>query len=85
MADPIAPRPPRRGSMLRLVTGVVLCVAALVITVAGFLRLARVLEAGGYGTPAVRDALMILGLAGACISAGIALLIWDLSQRYGDT
>lgn len=80
-----APTPrPRRGSMFRLVTGVTLCVVALVVTVAGFLRLGRVLEAGGYGTPAVRDALMILGAAGACISAGIALIIWDVSQRYSD-
>jgi hypothetical protein len=78
------PARPRRGSTLRLAIGVALIVAALAITVYGFLRLGRVLEAGGYGTPAVRDALIILGLAGACISAGIALIIWDVSQRYSD-
>lgn len=78
------PERPRRGSALRLGIGITLCVLALGITGVGFLRLARVLEAGGYGTPAVRNALMILGAAGACISTGIALLIWDISQRYGD-
>jgi hypothetical protein len=41
-----------------------------------------VLERGGYGTPAVRDALIVLGVAGALLAAGIATVIWDISKRY---
>jgi hypothetical protein len=68
----------------RLVIGILLCVAALSTTVYGFLRLAGVLEQGGYGTPAVRDALVVLGLAGAMFAGGIATIIWDISKRYED-
>jgi hypothetical protein len=57
---------------------------ALVTTVYGFFRLATVLEQGGYGTPAVRDALVVLGLAGALFAGGIATIIWDVSRRYED-
>jgi hypothetical protein len=61
-----------------------LCVVALATTVYGFLQLASVLERGGYGTPAVRNALIVLGLAGALLAAGIATIIWDISNRYED-
>jgi hypothetical protein len=81
---PPPPAPPRRGSILRFVVGILLCVAALVTTVYGFFRLASVLEQGGYGTPAVRDALIVLGFAGALLSGGIATIIWDVSNRYED-
>ena len=69
---------------MRFVVGIVLCVMALVTTVYGFFRLASVLEQGGYGTPAVRDALVVLGLAGALFASGIATIIWDVSNRYED-
>jgi hypothetical protein len=81
---PPPPAPARRGSILRFVVGVLLCVAAVVTTVYGFFRLARVLEEGGYGTPAVRDALIVLGFAGALLAGGIATIIWDISNRYED-
>ena len=77
-------RPARRGSIRRFLVGILLCVVALATTAYGFLRLASVLEQGGYGTPAVRDALVVLGLAGALLSAGIATIIWDISNRYED-
>jgi hypothetical protein len=48
----------------------------------GFSRLFNLLEAGGYGTPAMRTALVILGVAGACLATGIATLIWEISKRY---
>lgn len=70
--------------MIRLVIGILLLVCALGTTVYGFLRLAGVLEQGGYGTPAVRDALVVLGLAGAMLAGGIATIIWDISKRYED-
>lgn len=68
--------------MIRLAVGILLCVSALAITVYGFFRLAGVLEHGGYGTPAVRDALIVLGLAGGLLAGGIATIIWDIAQRY---
>jgi hypothetical protein len=68
--------------VIRLGIGVLLCVTALVTTVYGFVRLAGVLEQGGYGTPAVRDALVVLGTAGALLAGGIATIIWDISKRY---
>jgi hypothetical protein len=71
--------------VIRLAIGILLFVAALVTTVYGFVRLAGVLEQGGYGTPAVRDALVVLGLAGAMLAAGIATIIWDISKRYEDS
>ncbi len=77
-------RSPRRGSIRRFLVGVLLCVVALGTTVYGFFHLASVLEQGGYGTPAVRDALIVLGLAGALLAAGIATIIWDVSNRYED-
>jgi formate hydrogenlyase subunit 3/multisubunit Na+/H+ antiporter MnhD subunit len=68
--------------VIRLATGIALCIAALITTVYGFLRLAGVLEQGGYGTPAVRNALIVLGVAGALLAGGIATIIWDISKRY---
>jgi hypothetical protein len=70
--------------VIRLGIGVLLCLTALATTVYGFFRLAGVLEQGGYGTPAVRDALFVLGAAGALLAGGIATIIWDISQRYED-
>jgi hypothetical protein len=79
----IGPPPPhRRGSAVRFALGVFLCLAALVVTVYGFVRLATVLDQGGYGTPAQRNALAVLGLAGGLFAAGIATIIWDVSERY---
>jgi hypothetical protein len=70
------------GSALRLIVGIACIVAALVTTVYGFFNLARVLEGGGYGTSAQRNALLVLGGAGALLAAGIAIIIWDISKRY---
>ena len=67
---------------MRLFTGVMLILVAIVATVYGFFNLAGVLEEGGYGTALMRRALAILGGAGALLAAGIATLIWDISKRY---
>jgi uncharacterized membrane protein YuzA (DUF378 family) len=67
---------------VRLVVGALLILLALGVTVFGFFHLAAVLEQGGYGTPAVRNALGILGFAGALLATGIATIIWDISKRY---
>jgi hypothetical protein len=70
------------GSALRLIIGAGLLVAAVSLALIGFVRLIAVLEAGGYGTPAMRNALFVLGLAGGCLAGGIATLIWDIAKRF---
>ena len=75
------PTPPR-GSLLRLLTGVVLLVVALTTALLGFFRLISVLDNGGYGTSAMRYALVVLGGAGALLAGGVATLIWEIAQRY---
>ena len=70
------------GSSLRLILGATLVVASLATALFGLVRLIRLLEGGGYGTPAMRQALVILGTAGAGLGAGIVTIIWDISKRY---
>ena len=74
--------PEARGSTVRLIVGATLVIASLATAVFGFVTLIRLLEGGGYGTPATRRALVILGAAGAGLGAGIATLIWDIAKRY---
>jgi hypothetical protein len=76
------PSPAGKGSSPRLLIGSILIVVALTTAVLGFVRLITVLEGGGYGTSAVRYALVILGFAGACFAAGIATVIWEIAKRY---
>jgi Na+-transporting NADH:ubiquinone oxidoreductase subunit NqrD len=77
-----APGASGSGSTLRLLTGLVLTMVAMATAVIGFSRLFGVLEAGGYGTSAMRNALVILGASGALFASGIATLIWEVSKRY---
>jgi hypothetical protein len=80
MTPPPAAR--TEGSSIRLLIGGTLVVLAAAVALIGFVRLIVVLEGGGYGTSAMRLALGVLGLAGALLSTGIALVIWDISKRY---
>jgi hypothetical protein len=74
--------PRTRGSGGRLLVGALLIIVALATAVFGFLSLFRVLDGGGYGSPAMRWALVVLGTAGALLAAGIATLIWDIAKRF---
>lgn len=74
--------PPDTGSTLRLILGSVAFVLGIALSVFGFLRLIVVLDGGGYGTSAMRTALVILGAAGSFLAAGIATLIWDFAKRH---
>jgi hypothetical protein len=76
------PAPSGDASTLRLIVGAVLVAAALTTALLGFLRLIRVLEAGGYGTSEMRTSLVVLGAAGAMLAAGIAVVIWEIAKRY---
>jgi hypothetical protein len=78
----VTPPADPEGSTLRLIIGSVLAVGSVLTAVFGFVTLIRTLEGGGYGTPAMRQALMILGAAGAGLGAGVATIIWDISKRY---
>ena len=71
-----------QGSTLRLVIGAGLTISAIALALVGFVRLVTVLEAGGYGTSAMRTAFVILGVSGASLAGGIATLIWDIAKRY---
>jgi hypothetical protein len=73
---------PRRESPARLLTGALLIIVALTVAVFGFVSLVRVLDSGGYGTPAMRWALVRLGVAGALLAGGISTLIWDIAKRH---
>jgi hypothetical protein len=76
------PPPPESGSFLRLLAGLVLFIAALTVAAFGFRMLVIVLDGGGYGTLAMRQALIVLGVAGAGLAAAIATVIWDIAKRY---
>lgn len=75
---PVGPR----GSGVRLMLGLVLFFGSLIVAVLGFTRLVDVLDHGGYGTPSMRNALLILGGAGAGLASGLATLIWDVAKRF---
>jgi hypothetical protein len=62
--------------------GAVLTFSAILLALVGFIRLITVLEGGGYGTPPMRYALVILGASGALLATGIATLIWEIAKRY---
>lgn len=70
------------GSAIRVIIGLVLVLSAAGIAMVGFSRLFRLLDAGGYGTPAVRDTLVVLGASGALLATGVAVLIWDVAKRF---
>lgn len=71
-----------RGSGIRLTVGLLLFFGSVIAAILGFTRLVDVLDRGGYGTPPMRDALLILGGAGAGLASGLATLIWDIAKRF---
>jgi hypothetical protein len=78
----VKPEGPQRGSPARYVIGLVCLIAAMVTLPAGFVQMIVALERGGYGTSSNTLALAWLGLGGALLGLGMALLIWELSVRY---
>jgi hypothetical protein len=73
---------PQRGSPIRYVTAMVSLMVAMVTLPAGFIQMVRALERGGYGTSSVTLALVSLGVGGAFLGFGVALMIWELSVRH---
>lgn len=70
------------GSLLRVLAGVVMIIVALTAATLGFVRLVNILDGGGYGTTSMRQALIIIGVAGGLLAGGVATLIWDIAKRY---
>ena len=73
---------PQRGSPARYIGGMVCLIGAMVALPAGFIQMVRALDRGGYGTTSVTYGFLWLGLGGAFLGCGIALLIWELSIRH---
>ena len=73
---------PQRGSPARYIFGLVCLVTSLITLPAGFLQMVNALENGGYGTSRNTMAFVTLGVGGALLGLGIALLIWELSVRH---
>src|SRR4029079_2903218 len=69
-------RPPDSGSTIRVIAGSALCILSIAGALYGFVSLIQVLDGGGYGSPAMRHQLVVLGAAGAGLAGGIATLIW---------
>ncbi|MEZ5285454.1 MAG: hypothetical protein R2712_11755 [Vicinamibacterales bacterium] len=79
MPSPV-PGPKSLGRTLVAVTSLV---ASLVVIAAGFVWMVTALRSGGYGTSRLMPAMIALGLGGGLMALGIALLIWEMSVRYG--
>lgn len=73
---------PQRGSPARYIFGLICLVTSLIVLPAGFLQMVGVLESGGYGTSRNTMAFVTLGVGGALLGLGIALVIWELSVRH---
>jgi hypothetical protein len=73
---------PQRGSSIRYVSALVCLAAAMVALPAGFIQMVRSLERGGYGTSSITFALTWLGVGGAFLGFGVALMIWEFSVRH---
>ena len=74
---------PKKGSTLRYLSGLVSLIVALVVLAASFVQMVLALEATGYGSRGVTVALAWMSLGGGLLGFGMAMLIWELSVRYG--
>lgn len=72
-----APRP----SGNRLAIGALCFLAAVAMLPIAFVRLHSALEGPGYGSPEVQLALIVLGITGAVLGAGVCLLVWEGAAR----
>ena len=87
-SDP-PPEPPSSGppsepkSFLRALIGVVSLVLSMVVIPAGFVMLVTDMHAGDASRRALVKALSVLSVGGGLMALGIALLIWEMSVRYG--
>ena len=76
------PTTPGPKSVLRATVGVLALVSALIVIPIGFVLIVADSRSGGGTQPLVRP-LAALMAGGGLLAAGIALLIWEMSVRYG--
>lgn len=76
------PAPPESRSMVRALAGVLSIVASLIILPIGFVLLVADSRYGGTLRDLTRP-LTVLMAGGGLLACGIALLIWEMSIRYG--
>lgn len=79
MSQPV----PQKASAIRTIAGATSLVSSLVVLPAGFIQMVQALQNGGYATGGVTFALWWLAAGGGLLGLGIALLIWEMSVRYG--
>jgi hypothetical protein len=82
--SPESPGPPDEPkSFLRALIGVVSLVLSMVVIPAGFVLLVTDMQAGDSSRRGLLNALAVLSIGGGLMALGIAMLIWEMSVRYG--
>jgi len=75
--------PPEPKSFLRALIGVLSLVLSMIVLPAGFVLLVSGLRSGSDDTRAMVNALGVLSIGGGLMALGVAMLIWEMSVRYG--
>ena len=79
-----SPGPPEEPkSFVRALIGVVSLVLSMIVIPAGFVLLVANMQAGDSSRRALMNALGVLSIGGGLMALGIAMLIWEMSVRYG--
>jgi hypothetical protein len=73
---------PERKSLLRALVGVVSLVSSLIVIPLGFVVLITDAQSGSSGRSLTRP-LGVLMAGGGLLALGVAMLIWEVSVRYG--
>ena len=84
-SDPSEPPGPRDEpkSFLRALIGVVSLVLAMIVIPMGFVLLVTDMQSGDTSRRALVNALGVLSIGGGLMALGVAMLIWEMSVRYG--
>ena len=58
-------------------------VLSMIVLPAGFVLLVSGLQSGSDDTRSMVNALGVLSIGGGLMALGVAMLIWEMSVRYG--
>jgi hypothetical protein len=75
--------PPESKSFLRALVGVLALASSVIVLPAGFVLLISGLQDGNDDTRSMVNALGVLSIGGGLMALGVAMLIWEMSVRYG--
>jgi hypothetical protein len=82
--SPESSRPPTEPkSFLRALIGIVSLILSMVVIPAGFVLLVTDMQTGDSSRRALLNALAVLSVGGGLMALGVAMLIWEVSVRYG--